>query len=168
MGPVAHTATECRGYNERGCDLGAVGGASRSTCRKFHRPAAAFYSTQPAGARAGAPEGGRGPRDLENGGGAATWDDDGRDARPTWIGTMWAGLVEWAAHSTGERRPRFLNGGGDAWIFIGGLGTSFDGGWCGLAGWERGRRRSLGRGRHERGARCRVGKHSVILLTNKS
>jgi hypothetical protein len=32
--------------------------------RKFHRPAAAFFSTQPAGARADAPEGGCAPRDL--------------------------------------------------------------------------------------------------------
>ena len=43
---------------------GAVGCASRPTCRKCHRPAAAFFSTQPAGARAGAPEGGRAPRDM--------------------------------------------------------------------------------------------------------
>ena len=42
---------------------GAAGCASRPTCQKFHRPAAAFFSTQRAGARAGAPEGGRGPRD---------------------------------------------------------------------------------------------------------
>jgi hypothetical protein len=41
---------------------GAVGCASRPTCRKFHRPAAAFFSTQPAGARAGAPE----PSGVEN------------------------------------------------------------------------------------------------------
>jgi hypothetical protein len=37
---------------------GAVGCASRPTCRKFHRPEAAFFSIQPAGARAGAPEAG--------------------------------------------------------------------------------------------------------------
>jgi hypothetical protein len=42
---------------------GAVGCASRPTCRRSHRPAAAVFSTQPAGARAGAPGGGRAPRD---------------------------------------------------------------------------------------------------------
>ena len=38
--------------------------SSRPTCRNNHRPAAAFFSTQPARARAGAPGGGCAPRDL--------------------------------------------------------------------------------------------------------
>ena len=42
----------------------AFGGASRPTYRKFHRPAAAYFSTQPAGARAGAPEAGALPETM--------------------------------------------------------------------------------------------------------
>jgi hypothetical protein len=63
---------------------GAVGCAPRPTCRKCHRPAAVFFSTQPAGARAGAPEGGRAPRDQGATAPVAKWMERASVA-PAWV-----------------------------------------------------------------------------------
>jgi hypothetical protein len=113
-GEISNAAFFVHGLGERARSpirrpSGTVGCASRPTCRRSHRPAAALFSTQPAGARADAPEAGAlpGTRALSR-----HW--RGGDDRPR-------------ASGSGQLRRSRAD-------FVAELGTSFDGGWCGLAG----------------------------------
>jgi len=84
---------------------GAVGCASRLTCRKFHRPAAAFVCEADCPTAA---------------------ECRGENHAAARVGM------------TGLGRPVRACCCGAASIFLAAeLGTSFDGGWCGLAGWGR-------------------------------